>query len=113
MSIKKHTIATYVRHLHNLGCNFKIIEADGTEHGSLEVAKVYKPRVRVLGTIDYKSVIDAIAVGDVAEIACGALPAISVRSSVTSYATSKYGRGKFTTTIDPDTNVVEIMRLEE
>lgn len=119
MSIKKDKIELYVRHLANFGCTFKIIEDDGTEHGTLEIVKKKstrsgKARYSVVTLIDYRPMMKELAVGDVITFTPPAgLPIESLRSAITGYATHKFGKGKFTTAVDKDENLVEVMRLEE
>ena len=113
--IKKKTIATYVRHLANFGCQFKIIEEDGTEHGDLVVVppKSAVQRANVLDLVDYKSPLLAMKPGDVISITAPAdVPLESLRSSIAGYATKKFGIGTMTTTLDRPINAVIVLRME-
>lgn len=113
--IKKKTIATYVRHLANFGCQFKIIEEDGTEHGDLVVVppKSAVQRTNVLDLVDYKSPLLAMKPGDVISITAPAdVPLESLRSSIAGYATSKFGAGVVKTTLDRPINAVIVLRME-
>lgn len=112
---KKETIAKYVRILANLGCQLKIIEADGTEHGELVVSKPKSttPRVKVLKTVDYKTPLLAMKPGDVIELpAPDGMPLESLRSCVSSNAAKLFGTGAVTTTVDRKNNTVFALRVE-
>jgi hypothetical protein len=114
--IKKDTIAKHVRILANLGCKFKVIEADGTEHGELVVvvnAKRHVNRIEVLKLVDYKTPMKAMQVGDVISIkAPPDIPLESLRSSISGFATYKFGAGSVTTTLDRPINAVIVLRVE-
>ncbi len=113
--IKKKTIATYARHLANFGCQFKIIEEDGTEHGDLVVAapKSAGQRTDVLKHVDYKTPMLAMKPGDVISIKTTPdIPLESLRSSIAGYATKKFGVGVITTTLDRPIDAVIVLRLE-
>lgn len=113
--IKKKTIATYVRVLANLGCKFKIIEEDGTEHGDLVVAapKSDVQRIDVLKHVDYKTPMLAMKPGDVISVKTTPdIPLESLRSSIAGYATKKFGVGVITTTLDRPIDAVIVLRLE-
>jgi hypothetical protein len=114
IDIKKETIAKYVRILANLGCQFKVIEADGTEHGELVVAKKpSKPRISVLAQVDYKTPLLAMQPGDVISLSATAdMPLESLRSCVSSFAAHTFGTGAVTTTVDRNDNTVVILRVE-
>ena len=115
MSVKKDTIAKYVRHLANFGCVFKIIEDDGTQHGKLEVvmAKTRAKRRSVLDLIDYKTPLCMVGVGDVVELRVPAeLNPASMQSAVSGHCATKYGAGKFTSSYNRKTGLLEVMRLE-
>lgn len=113
--IKKDTITKYVRHLANFGCKFKIIEDDGTEHGDLVVAKAKTTaqRIDVLKHVDYKTPMLAMKPGDVISLSATAdMPLESLRSSIAGYATSEFGAGVVTTTLDRANNAVLVLRME-
>lgn len=112
--IKKDTIARYARHLANFGCKFKIIEEDGTEHGDLIVAAEKRaPRVAVLKCVDYKTPMLAMKPGDVISLtAPDDVPLESLRSSIAGFATTEFGVGVVTTTLDRENNAVLILRME-
>ena len=113
--IKKDTITKYVRHLANFGCKFKIIESDGTEHGDLVVApeKARTSRTEVLKHVDYKTPMLARKPGDVISLSATAdMPLESLRSSIAGYATSEFGAGVVTTTLDRANNAVLVLRME-
>lgn len=115
MSIKKDTVAKYVRFLANLGCVFKVIEEDGTEHGTLrtEVPKKRTPRANVIGAIDYKSPIRKLGVGDVAELPVpDSIAPVSLQSAVSGFCATTFGAGKFTSSYNRSTNMLEVMRLD-
>ena len=111
---KKETIAKHARILANLGCKFKIIEADGTEHGDLVLAKAQAaPRVAVLSRVDYKTPLASMDIGDVVSIAAPSdMPVESLRSSMAAFANNKFGIGAITTTIDRPNNAVLALRVE-
>jgi hypothetical protein len=115
IDIKKETIAKHIRILANLGCKFKVIEADGTEHGELVVAadKPHTPRIEVLKHIDYKTPLMAMKPGDVISIkGMPGMPLESLRSSIAGYATHEFGAGAVTTTLDRPINAVIVLRVE-
>ena len=112
---KKEIIAKHVRILANLGCKFKIIEADGTEHGELVLMpdKPVLPRVPVLKHVDYKTPMAAMKPGDVISLtAPDEVPVESLRSCISGHGTNHFGAGMFTTTVDKAANSVLILRLE-
>lgn len=113
--LKKETIAKYVRHLTNLGCKFKVIESDGTEHGDLVTVpdKARAPRVEVLKLVDYKTPMLAMKPGDVISLtATQDMPLESLRSSIAGFATYEFGVGAVTTTLDRNNNAVLVLRME-
>lgn len=115
IDIKKDTIAKHIRILANLGCKFKIIESDGTEHGELVVApeKVRSSRVEVLKLVDYKTPLQAMKPGDVISLtATPDMPLESLRSSIAGYSTHAFGVGAVTTTLDRANNAVLVLRVE-
>lgn len=115
IDIKKDTIAKYARILTNLGCQYKIIESDGTEHGELVIAqeKPQAPRVSVLKHVDYKTPLLAMKPGDVISIkATPDMPLESLRSSIAGFATHEFGVGAVTTTLDRPINAVIVLRME-
>jgi len=114
IDIKKETIAKYVRHLTNFGCQFKVIEADGTEHGDLIIA-AEKPalHVSVLKHVDYKTPMLAMKSGDVISLTATVdMPLESLRSSIAGFATNEFGAGVVTTTLDRANNAVLVLRME-
>jgi hypothetical protein len=115
IDIKKDTIAKYARHLTNLGCQFKIIESDGTEHGDLIVAipKSTTQRVDVLKYVDYKTPLMAMKPGDVISInTTPDIPLESLRSSIAGYAATEFGPGVIKTTLDRPVAAVIVLRME-
>jgi hypothetical protein len=115
IDIKKDTIVKYARHLTNLGCQFKIIESDGTEHGELIVTteKSRAPRVEILKHVDYKTPLLAMKPGDVISVkATHDMPLESLRSSIAGFATHAFGAGAVTTTLDRPINAVIVLRVE-
>ena len=115
MPIKKDTIAKFARNLTALGCSFKIIEEDGTEHGSLEVVapKARRPRSDILSRVDYKTALDKIKVGDVVELYVpDGVSYASVQSSVSAYANKLYGAGAITSSANHKTKTLEVLRLQ-
>lgn len=115
IDLKKDTIAKHVRILANLGCKFKVIEADGTEHGELVVApeKTRSARISVLKCVDYKTPMLAMKPGDVISLTAPAdMPLESLRSSIAGFATTEFGIGVITTTLDRENNAVLVLRLE-
>lgn len=113
---KKETIAKHIRILGNLGCKFKVIEEDGTEHGELVAVvptKPKKPRNPVLKRVDYKAMMADMKPGDVININAPAdLPLDSLRSSISGHGCELYGAGAFTTTLDRATHAVLVLRVE-
>ena len=115
MSIKKDTIAKFARNLTALGCSFKIIEEDGTEHGTLVVQtpKARAPKTDVLSRVDYKSALVKLKVGDVVELAIpDDLPGASVQSSLAACAVKLYGVGSVTSSFNRKTKCLEVLRLQ-
>jgi hypothetical protein len=115
IDIKKKTIATYARHLTNFGCQFKIIEEDGTEHGDLVVAKPKSTvqRTDVLKHVDYKTPMLAMKPGDIICVTAPAgVPLESMRSCISGYATAEFGAGAVKTTLDRPINAVIVLRME-
>jgi hypothetical protein len=115
IDIKKKTIETYARHLTNFGCQFKIIESDGTEHGDLIVItpKSTAQRIDVLKHVDYKTPLMAMKPGDVICIEAPAdVPIESLRSCIAGLATSEFGAGVIKTTLDRPINAVIVLRME-
>lgn len=115
VDIKKETIAKYVRHLTNFGCQFKIIEADGAEHGDLTVVKpsARNKRVLVLSEVDYKTPLMSMKAGDVIGVDCPShVPIESLRSSIAGFSTTHFGPGVVTTTLDRENSSVIVLRVE-
>lgn len=115
IDLKKETISKYVRHLNTLGCKFKIIESDGTEHGDLATVpeRTRSPRVEVLRLVDYKTPMMAMKPGDVISLtATPDMPLESLRSSIAGFATYEFGVGAVTTTLDRNNNAVLVLRVE-
>jgi hypothetical protein len=117
IDIKKDTIAKHIRILANLGCQFKVIESDGTEHGDLVVVtpktRSNAPRIDVLEHVDYKTPLLAMKPGDVISIkAPPDMPLESLRSSISGCATYEFGAGSVTTTLDRPVNAVIVLRVE-
>ena len=116
IDLKKETIAKHIRILGNLGCKFKVIEEDGTEHGELVAVvptKPKKPRNPVLKRVDYKAMMADMKPGDVINIkAPEDLPLESLRSSISGHGCELYGAGAFATTLDRATHAVLVLRVE-
>lgn len=118
MDIKKIAIERAVRQLANMGCKFKVIEDDGTEHGTLQVVvepvrkkKNYVHR-SVLNIVDYKSIINDMQPGDVRSVPCGSLSPERIRGPIAAYCTTHFGKGTVMTSIDAARNTVEVLRME-
>jgi hypothetical protein len=115
MSIKEKTIERFVTQLINLGCQLKVITPEGTEYGDLVVTLPRKrgPYVRVLPYIDYKTAVDNLKVGDVAELDCPeAITLDSLQSSLSSYGSKLYGMGSIVTARRKGTRILEVLRVE-
>lgn len=115
MSLKKETIAKYARTLRALGCSFKIIEDDGTEHGDLSVvsARTKAPRSDVIGQVDYKAALEKLGVGELVELHVPpSLRGASLQSSVSACAYKLYGKGSVTSSFNRKRNTLEVLRLQ-
>lgn len=113
---KKETIAKHIRILANLGCKFKVIEEDGTEHGELVAVvptKPKKPKTPVLKRVSYTSIMAGMKPGDVISIkAPEDMPLESLRSSISGHGSNHYGPGVFTSTVDKEAHAVLVLRVE-
>lgn len=107
-TIQKQAAEKAIALLNASGAQYKVIFADGTEYGDLEV--VQKKRTRVVrlayGSLHhlYRDKVDACEVGGVIQIPLDELPPLgaepkSLRSAVTAYASSKWGNNSYISTI--------------
>jgi hypothetical protein len=115
--IKKDTIVKHIRILANLGCKFKVIEEDGTEHGELVVAQPKRQnaaRAVVLKRIDYKTIIAGMKPGDVeVMVPPEGIELITLQGTVSAHCSLAYGAGKFTTSMNRKSNSLEVLKLED
>ena len=113
VSLKKATIKKYARHLAALGCTFKVIEDDGTEHGTLVATAPTKGRADVIGRIDYKTALAKLAVGELIELPIPeGLTGVTVQSTVSACANAMYGAGAITSSVNRKTNRLKVLRLQ-
>jgi len=113
------TTLSNLRQLEKRGVlQYKVI-IDDEEHGSLEVvAKKIKRSSKLnlpFGTLRNHVVphINGMEPGDLVEIPCDDYPAENVRSNACAWATTAWGRGTYTSTINHKTGCVELYRYPE
>jgi hypothetical protein len=94
---------------------YKVI-VDDEEHGSLEVAARKLKRSSKLGlpfgtlrshVVPYISQMEP---GDLVEIPCAGYPPENIRSNACAWATTAWGRGTYTSTVNHKTKNVELYR---
>ena len=118
-TIQKQAAEKAIALLNASGAQFKVIFADGTEYGDLEVVTQKKHKRKVTlpyGTLQslYKPYVDEMQVGGVAQlpiaeaVALGA-SANALRSAATAYASTKWGNNTYISTITD--KHVELLRV--
>ena len=98
------------------GAKFKIISPDGTEFGDLEVAaekkKHFKYEFGALRKV-YVPYIEALKTGEVAQIKVPTdFELEDVRGAACAWMATNWGNGTYTTTIDRDFDIVEVLRVK-
>ncbi len=115
MSVKEKALQQALRTLEALGCQYKVITAEGEEHGALQVQRQKPARTRTLrhppGT--FKNYLaphmEPMKVGDVAVIPSGEFAPTELQGAVTSLACNRWGKGSYMTTVKGST--VELLRI--
>lgn len=111
------TIAKAISMLRSCGVQYKIIDADGGEYGTLEVVQKKKKTMnpnRIYGELRnyYGQYIETLEVNEVAEIPVGKYDAEEIRSGICAWATGHWGKGTYTTNVTKDKQLVQVMRFE-
>ena len=110
------TIAKAVELLKASGAKFKVISPNGTEFGELEVApekkKHFKYEYGALKAVFIEYLKD-LKEAEVAQIKVpDSIDVEDVRSSACAWMATNWGAGTYTTTVDRDFNVVEVLRVK-
>lgn len=117
-TIQKQAAEKAIALLTASGAQYKVIFADGTEYGDLEVVnKKHKRKVTLpYGTLQnlYKSRVEETEIGGVIQLQIADAVALgsnanSLRSAATAYASSKWGNNSYMSTITD--KYVEILRI--
>lgn len=114
-NIKTLAVERIVRQLETLGCQFKIITADGDEFGALQVvdkAKTTRVYNRYVNETNYKELLSTLAAGDSVFVPANTAPLDGVQSVCASFMVQTYGKGTYMTVQHADRNGVEVLRLE-
>ena len=98
------------------GAKFKVISPNGTEFGELEIApekkKHFKYEYGALKAVFIEYLKD-LKEAEVAQIKVpDSIDVEDVRSSACAWMATNWGAGTYTTTVDRDFNVVEVLRVK-
>ena len=119
MQVQQEALKRALQLLRASGCQFAVLDADGTKHGALEVVE---PRTRAAmrfprGTITshFQPFVKTMAAGDAKVIPFGLFDTDDrskeqLRNSISSWASSEWGNGSYITALQPAG--VEILRVE-
>lgn len=102
--------------LDGVDAKYRIILADGTEYGTLQVEqKRTKKRQHLYpyGAVrkQYKAQVEKLAVGKAEIIASGGIDLNMLASSISAFANSKWGAGSVATKVMRDINKVQVVRI--
>jgi len=120
MEVQKIATSRAVRMLVAAGCKFKVIEADGTEHGELAVMPEPKPRTRQPGKYPhgtylayFKPIVDSIKPDGASVVPYGQFQSPddreSLRGSICGYLTRVWGHQSYITHCNDQG--VEVLRM--
>ena len=114
LDIQMKELAKARRILDVLGCKYAIVLPDGAMLGELPILKQSKEKIKPRK--DYSALriperVSAMKVGDVLEIeAVADLTLGEIQGNISSYGTTTFGAGNFTTSRNKRNNTVECMR---
>ena len=102
--------------LDGVDAKYKIVLADGTEYGTLQVEKKRKKNRQQLypyGTVrkQYKAYMENLAVGKAEIIPAGIIDVSVMASSISSFANTTWGAGSVATKVMRDINKVQVVRI--
>jgi hypothetical protein len=110
------TLQKAISMLNSCGTQYKIIDSEGNEYGTLELMqkkkKVPNPN-RIYGELrnHYFHHIFKLAKSEIAQIPVGKYNPEDIRSGVCAWATTNWGKGSYTTNVTKDKQFVEVMRF--
>lgn len=117
MSLQNAAVDRAINMLTAVGAQFKIITADGTEYGQLEVvqpkARKTKVYLRPIGELHayYSPFIIGMKPGEAVQIPFGPYEAEDVRGPLTAWCCSHWGKGNYMTVVNRDKRCVEVLRI--
>jgi hypothetical protein len=116
--VKELVMKRALANLSTIGCRYAIIDPDGVKHGDLEiVGKKIRTRsapIYGMGTLKkyYSPFIEQMTIGEVVSIPPGEFTTEKIRGAICSELFRLYGKGNYTTTVNRNKNVVEVLRTE-
>lgn len=118
-AVQKVAIDKAISLLKAVGAEFRIVAPDGKSYGALKLTGKKKSKIFVnkRGTFSaiYKEAIDNAKVGDVVKLKFSSLESddkklkSGLRSSASAYATTKWGKGTYMSTVQ--NGVIEFLRV--
>jgi len=117
MKIHEIALNKAISILQSLNCQFAIIDAQGNKHGKLLIAESKPAKLRKM-RLPFREVTNFCAehltnlqVGAVAQLPIKKYGSKNVQSWSSSFMQKTYGKGSYTSHINRETEVVEILRI--
>ena len=116
LEVQKIQIQRLLNVLDGAGAKYKIVLADGTEYGTLQVEKKRTKNRQHLypyGTVrkQYKSYLQNLAVGKAEIIPAGNIDVTVMASSISAFANQTWGAGSVSTKVMRSLNTVQVVRI--